>query len=105
MLFDAFASVSIESIAMLMGSTGLIERFSNYFHEEPAVAQELQALLRKKRVLELTGLSNSTFYALIRNGLIKPGVPVGSRIKAWPESEVQAFIDSCITARDTGGAR
>lgn len=64
------------------------------------MAQEIQALLRKRTVLELTGLSNSTFYALIRNGSIKPGVPVGPRIKAWPTSEIQAFIQSCITARD-----
>ncbi|WP_369629996.1 MULTISPECIES: helix-turn-helix transcriptional regulator [unclassified Variovorax] len=64
------------------------------------MAQELQALLRKKKVLELTGLSNSTFYARIRDGSIKPGVPVGPRIKAWPAEEIHAFIDSCIAARN-----
>lgn len=72
------------------------------------MAQELQALLRKKKVLELTGLSNSTFYALIRAGLIKPGVPVGPRIKAWPAGEIQAFIDRCVADRDqqsSGGVK
>ncbi|MNL56337.1 Prophage CP4-57 regulatory protein (AlpA) [compost metagenome] len=59
-----------------------------------------EGLLRKKEVLQRTGLSNSTFYARIRDGSIKPGVPVGPRIKAWPTSEIQAFIQSCITARD-----
>ncbi|QFZ87584.1 AlpA family phage regulatory protein [Variovorax paradoxus] len=61
--------------------------------------------MRKKEVLHVTGISNSTFYALIRNGEIKPGVPIGPRIKAWPAEEIQAFIDSCIAARDMGGAK
>jgi prophage regulatory protein len=68
------------------------------------VAQKIgEALLRKNEVLQLIGLSNSTFYALIRNGTIKPGVPVGLRVKAWPASEIQAFIDGCIAARDGQG--
>jgi predicted DNA-binding transcriptional regulator AlpA len=63
-------------------------------------------LLRKREVLKLTGLSNSSFYNYIKKGLIKPGVPVGPRMKAWPSIEIQAYIQSCIAARDTdGGAK
>lgn len=63
-------------------------------------------LLRKREVLKLTGLSNSSFYNYIKKGVIKPGVPVGPRMKAWPSTEIQAYIQSCIAARDTdGGAK
>lgn len=59
-----------------------------------------QKLLRKSVAIHRIGVSNSTFYNFIKDGRIKPGVPVGPRMKAWPESEIQAFIDSCIAARD-----
>ena len=64
-------------------------------------------LLRKREVLKLTGLSNSSLYNYIKKGEIKPGVPVGPRMKAWPSTEIQAYISSCIAARDNknnGGA-
>jgi predicted DNA-binding transcriptional regulator AlpA len=59
-----------------------------------------EALLRKREVLKLLGFSNSTFYNRIKDGSIKPGVPIGPRVKAWPASEIQAYIQSCIKARD-----
>ena len=59
-----------------------------------------EALLRKHEVLRLTGLSNSTFYNRIRDGVIPPGVPMGPRLKGWPASEIDAYIKSCIEARD-----
>lgn len=59
-----------------------------------------EALLRKREVLKLTGLSNSSFYNYIKAGRLKPGVPIGPRLKGWPASEIQAFIDQCIAARD-----
>lgn len=58
------------------------------------------ALVRRREFQKRTGISNSTFYNRIKEGAIKPGVPLGPRMKAWPESEVQAYIQSCITARD-----
>jgi predicted DNA-binding transcriptional regulator AlpA len=60
-----------------------------------------EALLRKREVLRLTGLSNSTFYSRIQARIIKPGVPMGPRLKGWPASEIDAYIKSCIAARDT----
>ena len=62
-----------------------------------------ESLLRKREVLKRTGWSNSTFYNRIKAGAIKPGVPIGPRMKAWPESEIQAYIESCIVARDSEG--
>ena len=71
-----------------------------------ALAAQPEALLRKREVLRITGLSNSTFYNRIKEGVIPPGVPIGPRLKGWPASEIQAFIQSCIDARDNkhGGA-
>ena len=59
-----------------------------------------EALVRRREFQKRTGMSNTTFYSRIREGKIKPGVPLGPRMKAWPESEVQAYINSCIAARD-----
>jgi predicted DNA-binding transcriptional regulator AlpA len=68
---------------------------------EPEMAQFPQeALLRKPEVLKLIGISNSCFYNRIKAQVIKPGVPMGPRLKGWPASEIQAYIKSCIDARD-----
>jgi len=63
-----------------------------------------EALLRKHEVIRLLGICNSTFYARIQAGIIKPGVPMGPRLKGWPRSEIQEYIASCIAARDTTGS-
>ena len=59
-----------------------------------------EALLRKREVLRLTGLSNSTFYSRIKDGTIPSGVPMGPRLKGWPASEIDAYIQSLIAKRD-----
>ncbi|WP_141567858.1 AlpA family transcriptional regulator [Comamonas testosteroni] len=64
------------------------------------VLQFQETLLRKPRVLEMTGWSNSTLYNRISAGLFKPGVKVGPRIVAWPQSEVEAYIQARISERD-----
>jgi predicted DNA-binding transcriptional regulator AlpA len=85
-----------------MGSTESIE--SSKSSDGGQMAQFIQeALLRKREVLKLTGLSNSSFYNYIKRGDIKPGVPIGSRLKGWPASEIQAYIQSCIAARKQQG--
>lgn len=70
---------------------------------QEALAIKTEILLRKREVLRITGLSNSTFYARVKEGVIPQGVPIGPRIKGWPASEIQAYIQSCIAARDAGG--
>lgn len=59
-----------------------------------------EALLRKPEVLKLTGLSNSSLYNYIKAGKLKPGVPIGPRMRGWPASEIQEYVQSCINARD-----
>jgi prophage regulatory protein len=64
-------------------------------------------MLRKKAVLQKLPFSNSTFYAYIKKGIIKPGVPIGPRMMAWPEDEIDAVVQSFIDKRDNqlvGGA-
>jgi predicted DNA-binding transcriptional regulator AlpA len=73
---------------------------------QEALAHKRETLLRKREVLRLTGLSNSSLYVYIKKGLIKPGVPIGPRLKGWPASEIEAYVQSCIAERDNnnGGA-
>lgn len=54
----------------------------------------------------MTGWSNSTLYNRIATQQFKPGVKVGSRMVAWPLSEVEAYINARIAERDEqiGGA-
>ena len=67
---------------------------------DPVAPAEIPLFLRKREVLRLTGLSNSTFYNRIKDGVIPPGVPMGPRLKGWPASEINAYIQSCIAARN-----
>ncbi len=64
----------------------------------------VEALIRKRQVLEMTGWSNSTLYQRIADGEFKKGVSIGPRMVAWPLSEVQAYIARRITERDANGA-
>ena len=64
-----------------------------------------EILLRKREVLKRTGLSNSTFYNYIKAGVIRPGVPIGPKLKGWPQTEIQGFIQSCIDARERESTR
>ncbi|MDP1548361.1 MAG: AlpA family phage regulatory protein [Anaerolineales bacterium] len=67
---------------------------------QEASYRKQEALLRKREVLKLTGLSNSSLYNYIKAGVLKPGVPIGTRMKGWPASEIEAYIQSCIASRD-----
>ncbi|MFM0072593.1 AlpA family transcriptional regulator [Paraburkholderia sediminicola] len=64
----------------------------------------VEALIRKRQVLEMTGWSNSTLYQRIADGEFKKGVSIGPRMVAWPLSEVQAYIARRIAERDAKGA-
>ena len=72
-----------------------------------ALATKCETLLRRREVLRITGLSNSTLYSRIKEGTIPRGVPIGPRLKGWPASEIQKWVESCIAQRDrtqNGGA-
>lgn len=65
-------------------------------------------ILRLKHVLERTGTSRSWVYEAIRKGSFPKPIRLGSRSVGWVESEVNAYIQACITESRyevRGGAR
>lgn len=60
----------------------------------------MKKLLRKKDVLAATGFENSTLYKYISEGGFPKPVSLGERAVAWVESEVEAWIEARICARD-----
>lgn len=52
-----------------------------------------ERLLRRPKVESLTGLSRSTIYAWIKAGTFPAPVPLGSRIVAWRETDVRAWVE------------
>lgn len=57
----------------------------------------MKRLLRLPNVLERTGLSRSTLYA---DPSFPKAVKVGQRAVAWPEDEIDAWIEARIEARE-----
>ena len=62
-------------------------------------------LLRMPAVIERCGLSRTTIYMRIAIGTFPKQIPVGPRVSAWLESEIEAWIDECVQARDGAHAR
>ena len=54
-------------------------------HQEPSI-------LRRKQVESRTGLSRSTIYQYIQDGLFPKPVPLGPRAVGWLESDISAWI-------------
>ena len=53
-------------------------------------------LIRKPEVLALTGLSKSTLYNRINDGLFTPPISLGARAVAFVASEVDTIIHAMI---------
>jgi prophage regulatory protein len=64
--------------------------------------KKVNKLIRIKSVLDLTGISRSYTYQLVKNGGFPKPVQLiqGGTSVAWIESEVQSWVDSRIQARD-----
>jgi prophage regulatory protein len=61
-------------------------------------------LLRLPQVKARTGLSRSELYRRMAAGDFPQPVKLGERASAWPESEVSAWCDARIAARDARAA-
>ncbi len=59
-------------------------------------------LLKSTDITSNFGLSRSHMYALIQKGEFPKPIKLSERSSAWLESEVQAWIDARIAARDGG---
>jgi len=57
-------------------------------------------LIRLKEVKHATGLGRSTIYKYIEGGFFPKSVSLGGRAVAWVESEVEAWIEARVSARD-----
>jgi prophage regulatory protein len=73
--------------------------------EVTIMAQTIQrepAFLRRKQVETRTGLSRSTIYQYIKDGIFPKPVPLGPRAVGWLESEVSEWIAERVKiARDS----
>jgi prophage regulatory protein len=58
-------------------------------------------LLRREEVKRRTGLSTTALYSLMQSGAIKRPVKLTNGTVAWPEHEIEAFIQQRIAARDS----
>jgi prophage regulatory protein len=61
-------------------------------------------LLRLPQVKARTGLSRSELYRRMAAGDFPQPVKLGTRASAWPESEVSAWCEARIAARDAKAA-
>lgn len=59
-------------------------------------------LLRRKSVEARTGLARSTLYQMMQAGQFPKPVRIGGRAVAWPETEVDAWIDARLAERGEG---
>ena len=70
------------------------------------MAQPIQrepAFLRRKQVESRTGLSRSTIYHYIKDGLFPTPVPLGPRAVGWLESDVSEWIAGRVKVARGGG--
>ena len=65
----------------------------------------VQKLLRLPAGLSHSGLSRSSLYSRIQEGLWSRPVPLGGRAVAWPESEVAALNAARIAGKTNDEVR
>jgi prophage regulatory protein len=51
----------------------------------------MNTFLRLKKVMDVMGISRSTVYLRIKQGLMPPPVKLGERCSAWPNYEISAI--------------
>jgi prophage regulatory protein len=56
-------------------------------------------LERKPSVLRGFGISKSTLYSRINDGLITPPISIGGRSVAWPSYEIESLINAQISGK------
>ncbi|MFY9240842.1 MAG: AlpA family transcriptional regulator [Roseovarius sp.] len=56
--------------------------------------------IRRPAVEDQTGLSRSTIYMLMQNGQFPKPVRIGGRAVAWPEAEVEAWLNARLAERE-----
>ena len=54
-----------------------------------------ESLLRRSQVEARTGLARSTIYKWMREGNFPQPVKLGTRLVAWRESDIDAWMEAC----------
>lgn len=62
-------------------------------------------LWRRKHVQAVTGLSRSSIYLRISEGLLPSPVALGSRAVGWPQAEIEAINRARIAGHDDAALR
>jgi predicted DNA-binding transcriptional regulator AlpA len=96
---DGFKQGRLASVEILL-TLHLMENGMQKYTENVQLSNNCEILLRKNEVLRIIGLSNSTFYKRIKDGIIPGGVPMGPRLKGWPASDISAYVEKCIAQRN-----
>ena len=65
--------------------------------------QREPAFLRRRQVQTRTGLSRSTIYQHIKDGVFPKPVPLGPRAVGWLESDVSEWIAARVKLARAGG--
>lgn len=60
--------------------------------------QQTCRIIRIKEVINRTGLSRGGIYARIKRQEFPPSVALGGRAVGWPESDIDDWVTSCISA-------
>lgn len=60
---------------------------------------KIEPMLRLADVRQVTGVAKSTIYRWIDEGLFPRPVPIGPGSVAWRESEIAAWQNACVEAR------
>ena len=58
----------------------------------------MKRILRLNAAKDLTGLSRSSIYLMMRAGTFPKSISLGARSVGWLEADIQGWIDSRITA-------
>ena len=62
-----------------------------------------RSFLRLTTVKARTGLSRSTLYRRISQGRFPAPIPLGGRSVGWLDSDVDAWVEQQVAARQAGG--
>jgi prophage regulatory protein len=60
-------------------------------------------IIKLPSVISISGLSRTSIYNRIEEGIFPKQISLGERSVGWVKSEILAWVDSRIKARDEGG--
>jgi predicted DNA-binding transcriptional regulator AlpA len=61
-----------------------------------------QRIVRERERRKITGVSTSSWYAMMKRGEAPRPVPISQGTVGWLHSELMAFIDRRVAARERG---